>query len=53
VWAKGRGKLTLCGPNEEMCTQAGEMMNGVIMNGKMVIYVDKGVGPHNQNQGFL
>jgi len=29
-----------------------EMMNGVIMGGKGVIYADKGVGPRNQNQGF-
>jgi len=29
------------------------MMDGVIMNGKGVMGADKGVGPHNQNWGFL
>lgn len=45
VWEKGRGKLTLCGPN-------GEMMNGPIMRERGVIYVDEGAGPRNQNQAF-
>ena len=34
---KGMGRLTLCGPNEEMWTQVGEMMNGAIVNGRGVI----------------
>ena len=37
---KGIGRLTLCGPREAMWTQAGEMMNGGIVSGKEVIYVD-------------
>jgi len=52
VWARGRGELALCGPYRGMWTQMGEMMNGVIMSGKGVIYVDEGAGPCNQNQGF-
>jgi len=34
MWARRRGKLTLCGPSGGMWTQVGEMMNGVIMSGK-------------------
>jgi len=52
VWARGRGKLTLCGPSGGMWTHVEEKMNGVIMSGKGAIYVDKGAGPHNQNQSF-
>jgi len=28
-------------------------MNGVIMSGRGVIYVEEEAGPHNQNKGFL
>jgi len=49
VWARRRGRLTLCGPNGGMWTQVGRMMNGVIMNRRGVIYVDEGAGSRNQN----
>ena len=49
---KGKGRITLCGPSGGMWTQVGEMMNGVVMNGRGLIYVDEGAGPRNQNRGF-
>jgi len=45
VWARGRGKPALCGPNGGMWTLVGEMMNEVIMSGNRIIYADKGAGP--------
>ena len=45
------GRLTLCGPSEEMWTQVRDMMNGAIVNGRGVTYADKGVGLHNQSRG--
>lgn len=50
--AKGRGRLTLCGPNGGTLTQVEGMMNWVIMSGRGVLYLDEGERPHNQNQGF-
>ena len=44
---KGRPRLTLCGTSGGMQTHVREMMNGVIMSGRRVIYVDEGVGPGN------
>ena len=49
---KGMGRLILCVPKEAMWTQVGEMMNGAIVNGRGVVYVDKGAGLRNQSQGF-
>ena len=46
------GRPTLCEPIEAMWTQVGEMMNGGIMSGRRVIYVDKGAGPHIQSWDF-
>ena len=51
-WGQGNGRLTLCGSREAIWTQVGEMMNGGIVNGRGVVYVDKGTGPHNQSRGF-
>jgi len=49
---RGMGRLIVCGPNGQIVTQMGEMVNGVIMSGRGVVYMDEGVGPQNQNQGF-
>ena len=46
------GRLTLCGPSEEMWTLVGDMIIGAIVSGRGAIYVDKGAGLHNQNWGF-
>ncbi len=40
------------GEGDPMWTQVGGIMNGVIMSGRGVRCVDKGVRSQNQNQGF-
>ena len=49
---KGIGRLTLCGPMGPMWNQMGETMNGSIMSGRGVIYMDKGARTRTQSQGF-
>ena len=49
VWARGMGMLTLCGPSGGMWTQVGGEMIWGVMSGRGVIYVNREVGPRNQN----